>query len=111
MVQTVCAPARAQQLVNPYELYPYPLTLTNPSPNPHQIFPEILSEQCAMQEHRIVEEAGRNQMQVAMEHYTPHTTHTPHTHHTHRITAHTTHHTYCTHCTHDTLPHHTPHTR
>ena len=65
MVQTVCAPARAQQLVNPYELYPYPLTLTNPSPNPHQIFPEILSEQCAMQEHRIVEEAGRNQMQVA----------------------------------------------
>ena len=36
-----------------------------PYPNPHQIFPEILSEQCAMQEHRIVEEAGRNQMQVA----------------------------------------------
>ena len=29
-----------------------------------KIFPEILSEQCAMQEHRIVEEAGRNQMQV-----------------------------------------------
>ena len=33
------------------------------------IFPEILAEQCAMQEHRIVEEAGRNQMQVTMEQF------------------------------------------
>ena len=32
-----------------------------------KIFPEMLSEQCASQEHRIVDEAGCNQMQVTME--------------------------------------------
>lgn len=33
------------------------------------IFPEVLAEQCAMQEHRIVEEAGRSPMQVTMEQF------------------------------------------
>ena len=32
-----------------------------------KIFPEMLSELCASQEHRIVGEAGYNQMQVTME--------------------------------------------
>ena len=32
-----------------------------------KIFPEMLTEKCASQEHRIVDEAGCNQMQVTME--------------------------------------------
>ena len=34
-----------------------------------KIFPEVLSEQCAHQEHHIVDEAGRNQLQVTMEQF------------------------------------------